>query len=327
MKAGQIAHDLYLNEKLDSVRSVLVGLRRSHVIDFSDDLLLAAAGFGEAAKTENDLCGCVVAATMALGLRYGRDNRSGECNRLVLEFQDDFKARYGGIRHGELNRRFENSESVERRIFISRMVEFTTERLSQMLNGEDVTIPSLRELIAMLNKIPQRDRTPDKIRSLVMRTHISESEIEKCLVFSNEGYARNLFYKSEDFEILVMCWKSGQKSPIHDHDTCLSVEKVFSGQLLFKTYHRVHEGRDEIYEGETISGVPGDVADVAAGSIHKLENPSEFESDAVTVHLYFPPLKQMKCFDLESKTADWRKLGYLYIYNPNAWQSLNSCGI
>ncbi|HZS47321.1 MAG TPA: C-GCAxxG-C-C family (seleno)protein [Blastocatellia bacterium] len=327
MKAGQIAHDLYLNEKVNSARSVLVSLRKARVIDFSDDLLLSATGFSRGLGNGDGLCGCVAAATMALGLRYGRDSKSDDCSRMTRDFQEEFRERYGSIRCGDLTRRFSEIDSPERRSHCANIVAFTAERLSEILNGEDVTIPSVRDLINLLNRIPESERTPDKIRNLVMRTHISEAEIEKCLVFSNEGYARNLFYKNEDFEVLVMCWKSGQKSPIHDHDNCLSVEKVFSGQLLFTSYHRVSEDQDEVYEGETIPGVPGDVADVAAGSIHKLENPSEFGSDAVTVHFYFPPLKQMKCFNIEDKTADWKKLGYLYIYNPNAWQSLNSCGM
>src|SRR5882724_3006840 len=326
MKAGQIARDFYLNERLSSARSVLLALRRTTSLEFSDDLLLASTAFHCGLPNCEEFCGCLAAARMAIGLRYGRDgNTSGECNRLIAEFTERIAEDHGTILCGNRNGKRENCATVTRRQYCAKLVEFTAGRLSEILNGEDVTIPSLRALIDVINNLPLEERTGDKLRQLVQRTHISETEIEKCMVFSNEGYARNLFYKNSDFEVLVMCWKSGQKSPIHDHDTCLSVEKVFSGNLAFTAFHRVYETADEIYQGETYTGVPGDVADVAAGDIHLLDNPREFGSDAITVHFYFPPLKQMKCFNLEDKTADWRKLGYLYIYNPDAWQSLNSC--
>ena len=328
MKAGQIARDLYQSEQLGSARSVLLGLRRTQVLDFSDDLLLAATAFNCGLDLCRELCGCFSAAKMAIGLRYGRDGHiSGECSRLISELTAELTEKYGSVSCEDLPGKYDGYDGDARRVHSAKLVEFVANRLTEILNGEDATIPSLRALIDLINKLTIKERTAEKIRSLVMRTHISETEIEKCMVFSNEGYARNLFYKNSDFEVLVMCWKSGQKSPIHDHDNCLSVEKVFSGHLAFTTYHRVHESADEIYQGETYTGVPGDVADVAAGDIHLLDNPREFQSDAITVHFYFPPLKRMKCFNIEDKTADWRKLGYLYIYNPDAWQSLNSCGI
>ena len=328
MKAGQFARDFYLNEQIGSARSVLLALRRTEILDFSDDLLLAATAIHCGLPNCEEFCGSLSAAKMVIGLRYGRDGHtSNECSRLISELTEVIDENYGAIRCGDKNRKHDECKPVTRRQHCAKLVEFVTDRLSEILNGENATIPSLRALIDVINKLPADERTGDKIRRLVQRTHISEAEIEKCKVFSNEGYARNLFYKNSDFEILVMCWKSGQKSPIHDHDDCLSVEKVFSGTLAFTAYHRVYPRGDEIYQGETYTGVPGDVADVAAGDIHLLDNPREFGSDAITVHFYFPPLKQMKCFDIENKTADWRKLGYLYIYNPDAWQSLNSCGI
>jgi cysteine dioxygenase len=328
MAAGEFARDYYLNDGQGSARSILLALRYTEILEFTDELLLAATAFNCGLPNCEEFCGCLAAARMAIGLRYGRDgNTSGECNRMMFEFADELAGTYGTIHCGDRNRKHDNCETITRRQYCARLVESVANRLSEILHGENVTIPSLRALIDVINKLPVEDRRSDKIRQLVQRTHISETEIEKCMVFSNEGYARNLFYKNTDFEVLVMCWKSGQKSPIHDHDNCLSIEKVFSGHLAFTTYHRVDENSDEIYQGETYTGVPGDVADVAAGAIHLLDNPHEFGSDAITVHFYFPPLKRMKCFNIENKTADWRKLGYLYIYNPDAWQSLNSCGI
>lgn len=328
MEASKIARDLYLKERVGSARSVLQGLRRARLLEFSDEVLMSATAFNRGLGSRDEICGALAAAAMAIGLRFGRDRQDQSLGRkLVNDLKDEFRQEYASLNCGDLTRGFADFEGPERREHCARLVEFVTDRLSNILAGPDATIPSLRELINHINRLPAAERTVSHLRDLLLRTHISEAEIEKCLIFSKDSYARNLFYKSRDFEILVMCWKSGQQSPIHDHDTSMSIERVFSGRFEFINYYRVDPDRDEIYQGETIEGLPGDVSEVEAGAIHKLANPAEAGLDGVTIHFYFPPLKRMKCFNLERKTAQWQKLGYLYIYNPDAWQSLSSCSI
>ena len=63
--------------------------------------------------------------------------------------------------------------------------------------AKEMTLPTLRRFIS--------DLTPGK------------TEIERYIQFTENRYARNLVYKTEDFECLVLCWRPGQRSP---SDTC-----------------------------------------------------------------------------------------------------------
>src|SRR4051812_34435637 len=88
--------------------------------------------------------------------------------------------------------------------------------------ARDMRLPDLRRVIAKLN--PQRN------------------EIEPYIQFSDERYSRNLVYKTEDFECLVLCWKPGQRSPIHDHANSICAVYTLDGLLSADNYRKTPNG-------------------------------------------------------------------------------------
>ena len=52
---------------------------------------------------------------------------------------------------------------------------------------------------------------------LVRRLRIHEDWIREHVNFKNDTYSRNLIALTPRFEMLVLCWKPGQNSRIHDH--------------------------------------------------------------------------------------------------------------
>ena len=59
-------------------------------------------------------------------------------------------------------------------------------------------------------------RLPD-LRRFISNLKPERTEIEPYVQFTENHYARNLIYKNSHFECLLLCWKPGQRSPIHDH--------------------------------------------------------------------------------------------------------------
>src|SRR6516164_2814008 len=49
--------------------------------------------------------------------------------------------------------------------------------------------------------------------------------------FSDQGYARNLVRAGRWYSGLVLCWKNGQRSPIHDHAGSNCCVRVLRGVL------------------------------------------------------------------------------------------------
>jgi hypothetical protein len=48
------------------------------------------------------------------------------------------------------------------------------------------------------------------LRRFISNLKVGRAEIEPHILFTENRYARNLVYKCEDFECLVLCWRPGQ---------------------------------------------------------------------------------------------------------------------
>jgi len=75
------------------------------------------------------------------------------------------------------------------------------------------------------------------MQDILERLAVLPDEAQGHTVFSDKRYARNLVYKTSEFEIMVMCWHSGQRSSIHDHAGSLGGLRILHGTLtksLFK---------------------------------------------------------------------------------------------
>src|SRR6187200_952518 len=61
------------------------------------------------------------------------------------------------------------------------------------------------------------------------RTELGLEDVRPFLRFSPEHYVRNLMYAGPAYQALVLCWRSGQRSPVHDHSGSSCGVKVIQG--------------------------------------------------------------------------------------------------
>lgn len=101
--------------------------------------------------------------------------------------------------------------------------------------------------------------------------------------FTDNHYARHLVFKSDNVEILVVCWRPGQGSPIHHHDNSDGLMIILDGEITNTSYPP---------DGPRITTVwrPGDVGHVPVGTSHEVKNTST--QNVVSLHVYAPPLKR-----------------------------------
>jgi len=110
-------------------------------------------------------------------------------------------------------------------------------------------------------------------------------------------YARNLVECNDHFELIVICWKDGQKSPIHNHAGSSCWMGCLEGQIEETYYHVKDEpetGPEEgicpnLIKGQTEAHTKGEVAyirdEIALHVIRPLDG------NGVSLHLYSPPIK------------------------------------
>ena len=151
--------------------------------------------------------------------------------------------------------------------------------------------PLLEELDAWQERIPLRELE----RALAALT-ITLDDVRPFVVFGDESYRRNLLHAGPAYQALVLCWRSGQRSPIHDHQGSSCGVRVLSGVGLETVFTRAHNRM--IYALRSREMPAGTICATEDDDIHQVSNLAEDAGDLVTLHVYSPPLLQMGTYTL-----------------------------
>jgi predicted metal-dependent enzyme (double-stranded beta helix superfamily) len=181
-----------------------------------------------------------------------------------------------------------------------------------------VITPSSLHLEEFISKV-QALKRPNEFNlanfwDLVRRLHVTDDWIEDHVNFRDDTYSRNLVVLTPRFEMLVLCWKPGQNSLIHDHDNSFSVVKCIRGTLTNHIYERKDDGKREGYcdlkrVRADIVG-PGEYAPLDLGGIHMMENDIHSGENLVTLHFYAEPLREIHMFSPEHHKVQRWKMRY-----------------
>jgi cysteine dioxygenase len=169
----------------------------------------------------------------------------------------------------------------------------------------------LDEFICQMGREPVSSLTHERLMGLVERLHLSDELIKSRTWFARDDYARNLVCRTPEFELLVLCWRPGHESTIHDHAGSLNAIKVRKGSLrsrLFVPAAGKLPGTGPVEMVREDDVAPGTLIGVDRGGVHQLANASA--ADLVTVHVYAPPLMELVVYSTESSAVKHRTLRY-----------------
>src|SRR3989442_897801 len=77
-----------------------------------------------------------------------------------------------------------------------------------------------------------RGRPPlGELHERVAALAVTAAEVAEHVRFSDRSYQRNLVRAGEWYNVWVMCWKNGQRSPVHDHAASACAVRVLRGTL------------------------------------------------------------------------------------------------
>ncbi|KAI1704578.1 cysteine dioxygenase type I domain-containing protein [Ditylenchus destructor] len=135
----------------------------------------------------------------------------------------------------------------------------------------------------------------------------NQRDWQKYTLFHPLEYTRNLVDAGNgQFNLIILCWGPGQFSQIHNHTDSHCFVKVLQGQLLETRYACPKAGD----EGEPLVEIGSDIHPTNAITyisdqigLHRMENNSHTDN-AVTLHLYTPPLTHCHLFDLRTGKRD-----------------------
>lgn len=157
---------------------------------------------------------------------------------------------------------------------------------------------TLESLFTWLNRLPARAPLGElgtRLRSL----HIDLDSVSDHLRFSADRYMRNLVREGRYYHALFLCWRSGQRSPIHDHARSVCGFRILTGTATETVFDASPSG---LLKAVSSTDHPVGHVVVSRGSdIHQVSNLQAEGLDLVTLHIYSPPLRAMKSYSITDR--------------------------
>ena len=160
-----------------------------------------------------------------------------------------------------------------------------------------VASPKIEPLVAYLQGLRGRADLAALAR-LLDELDIDRGDIAPACVFGTRGYRRNTIARGEWFELLALCWRSGDCTPIHDHEGSSCAFKVIEGRGTEIRYERTASRLVCPVERRVLDA--GTVCAAEDNDIHQVANMQAQGVDLITLHVYSPPIGQMGTYDFAS---------------------------
>jgi cysteine dioxygenase len=158
---------------------------------------------------------------------------------------------------------------------------------------------TLQQFIQYLDGLTERPPLDELIGRLVW-LEVECGEVAEHIRFSERGYTRNLVRGGPWYHLLVLCWKNGQRSPIHDHAGSACAVRVLRGIATETQF--VFAPNGHVKAVCSVEHPPGSVLGSEDRDLHQISNLQPGMADLVTLHVYAPPLLHMGTYSLTDLT-------------------------
>ncbi len=171
--------------------------------------------------------------------------------------------------------------------------------------------------------------TKDGLCRYLGNFQINPSDLEPYKNWLPEKHARNLIFRNEMIELMLICWNIGNRTPLHTHNGQLGWMVMHEGKLFVENFRHLEcnkpenqqvVGMDCLAGATAISMQPLETELVTPGgrlntvdkehTIHRISNLPEWNEKAVSLHIYSKPIDSCVVFDLEESRCFRRDLKY-----------------
>ena len=154
-------------------------------------------------------------------------------------------------------------------------------------------------------------------------------ELEPFVKWAPDRHTRNLIFRNDLIELMLICWNVGNITPLHTHNGQLGWMVMMEGRLKVENYRLVRCNRPENQQVVGIDCLSGATeiemrllgSEVCAPggplntvdkqqTIHRITNPAEWNQPAMSLHIYSLPIESCVVFDMEKQVCTRRDLSY-----------------
>lgn len=153
--------------------------------------------------------------------------------------------------------------------------------------------PLIEEVCSALSEFSNA-LSVEQIRSLLQTLSLYAHELTSFERFNDTSYCRNRIFRNDLVDLLLLCWKPGQRTPIHDHSGSACGVYIVRGEAIEISFSPSGLGLliptfcNRLQQGEIAISVDSDA--------HMVANFAPQEQNLVTLHCYSPPLDSMRIF-------------------------------
>ncbi|NEV94185.1 cysteine dioxygenase [Psychroflexus sp. YR1-1] len=168
-----------------------------------------------------------------------------------------------------------------------------------MDSSENIT--SLSKLLEVLETSEGQD-----YYTLAKRLAIPHQELLPYAFWSEDTYTRNCVLRTEDYELLLLCWEEGQETAIHCHNGEECWVYLAKGKLREKRYIEKNgelELTADVKMTEDRLSYMSD--DLGYHSLHNLN-----EGRSMSLHLYVGPIDECSIYKEEKDKFVFKELEY-----------------
>ena len=116
--------------------------------------------------------------------------------------------------------------------------------------------------------------------------------------------------KTDDFELLLICYEKDQETPIHDFDSKQAWIHTIQGKLNEERF-RVSEDGNGLEKLSSVTLDTNDYSFMSKVGIHRYKN--VYEARTVTLNLYCEPIESWTQYDENGNTSNL-EVGYDSVY-------------
>ena len=163
------------------------------------------------------------------------------------------------------------------------------------------------DLETLLGSLPPARMRPEELAafSAAWPEALDLQALAARATFSDRSYTRTVLHRTPEWEVLLVGWLPGQRTPRHGHGESFGATCVLEGALTEVEYRLAPGG--QVLKSERRKHVAGSVFHEQPHTIHRVEHAGRVR--AVSLHLYAPPLQRMELYDGSTGTSQPRRSG------------------
>ena len=165
----------------------------------------------------------------------------------------------------------------------------------------DTEITSIKQLIENLNKCDE-----EAYKKIVNRINIPIKEYAPYTFWEENSYTRNCIHRTDDYELILLCWDKAEETAIHCHNNQECWVYVLKGEFQEERFQETKDGLAVEQELDLMEEGVSYMNDEMG--YHRLTNSES--SRGMSLHLYMNPIDECNVYNPKKEAFDLKPLEY-----------------